>query len=83
MNAKIIRANGIEDAMLATPTLEACQRVVGGYVEMVQIDGGRRQMLVNEEGLLQNLPINAKASALAQRHIVGDVVILAGKARWK
>lgn len=83
MNAEIIRANGTRAIMLATPTLEACQRVVGGYVEMVTLDNGKRQMLVNEEGLLQSLPVNRIASAIAGKHIVGDVVILSGSARWK
>ena len=32
-------------------------------------------MIVNEEGLLQNLPVNLFASQLAQKHIVGDVLV--------
>jgi hypothetical protein len=32
-------------------------------------------MVVDEEGLLKWLPINREASLLAQRPIVGDVVI--------
>ena len=61
------------------PTLAEAQTAVGGYVEVVRIDG--RELLVNEEGLLRNLPVNREASALAGQHIVGDVVILEGAAR--
>ena len=30
--------------------------------------------MINEEGLLMDLPYNPRASAIANRHIVGDVL---------
>lgn len=63
------------------PTLREAQAIVDGYVELVQLASGD-QLLVNEEGLLRGLPLNEKASALAGRYIVGNAIILKGKARW-
>ena len=64
------------------PTLEEAQRVVGGYVEMVYLDGGD-QLLVNEEGVIKNLPPNPSATAIAGKPIVGNAIVLKGHARWK
>jgi hypothetical protein len=64
------------------PTLEEAQKLVGGYVEIVDLVDGS-QMLVNEEGLLQNQTLNMEASSIAGRHIVGDAIILVGKAKWR
>lgn len=72
------------------PTLEEAQTLVGGYVQLIGLSGGR-QMLVDEDGLLKRLPTNPEATAEVvgegvlvdvQRGIVGDVVILSGAARW-
>jgi hypothetical protein len=58
------------------------QEIVGGYIEVVYLWEGD-QMIVNEEGLLQKLDINREASRIAQKLIVGDVIILKGKARME
>lgn len=63
------------------PTLEEAQREVGGYVELVMLED-RSQMLVNEEGLIYGLDINIEASILAKRRIVGNALVLSGRARW-
>jgi hypothetical protein len=55
-------------------TLDDLQQVVGGYIELVYLPDSKI-MVVDEEGLLKWLPINREASLLAQRPIVGDVVI--------
>jgi hypothetical protein len=65
-----------------SPSLEEAQLAVGGYVELVRLKDGR-QVLVNEEGLLQRLPINEEASLLCNRTIVGNALVLSGKAKWK
>jgi hypothetical protein len=39
-------------------------------------------MLVNEEGLLKELPYNPIASQLAGYTIVGNAIVLEGKALW-
>jgi hypothetical protein len=64
------------------PTLKEAQVLVGGYVEVVNLQNGD-QMLVNEEGFLKDYPVNTEASALAGRMIVGPVMVLSGKAKWK
>lgn len=54
--------------------LETLQGAVGGYIERVGITTGM-VMYVNEEGLLQGLPLNVMATGMAGRHIVGNVVV--------
>lgn len=46
------------------PSLEEMQKYVGGYIEVVNVlvDGKPMQMIVNEEGLIQELPVNVIAS---------------------
>lgn len=77
---------------LKKPTLNEVQVAVGGYVELIAMywNGEPAQMYVNEEGRLKDLPVNEVATKvlwLAKGHlyppVVGDVVILAGKAMWK
>ena len=63
------------------PTLEQAQDFFGGFVELVNLK--EKQFLVNEDGLLEGLPFNAKASALAGIPLVGPVLVLTGKARWR
>ena len=72
------------------PTLKQMQKIVGGYIEPVRpmvrarIWEGKEivtgTMVVNEDGKCLDLPFNAKASLLAERTILGDVLILVG---WK
>lgn len=73
------------------PSLEKAQELVGGLVELIELNNGD-QMLVNEEGLLHDLPLNIEATNhlvahkspydLMFRGIVGNAVILKGNARW-
>jgi hypothetical protein len=64
------------------PSLEDAQEKVGGYVELLTLSNGE-QMLVDEEGLFKQSPqVNVPATFLAGRQIVGNAIILAGKARW-
>lgn len=69
------------------PTVELFQRVVGGYIEAVNLtmpDGTAAVMYVNEEGRLHGLPPNPLATALAQKlnryfanqQIVGHAVVV-------
>jgi hypothetical protein len=48
------------------PTLKELQDAVGGYIEPVYI--GKEVMLLDEEGLLKDLPVNHIASRYAQAH---------------
>lgn len=68
------------------PTLEEAQKFVEGYVEAISL--GEDQLLVNEEGKLYNLEFNQEATILLVacqgpgRFIVGNALLLKGKARW-
>ena len=65
------------------PSLEEAQKIVGGYVEMVRSPTHRDwQILVNEEGLLLDLPFNAEATDLCGTGIVGPAIVLKGDAKW-
>lgn len=66
-----------------SPTLEAAQQIVGGYLELVKIPGRADiQIFVDEDGLMKKLPLNEEASALAGQPIVGPALVLEGEARW-
>lgn len=45
-------------------SLKELQGFVGGYIELVTTRTPVRHMYVNEEGMLDNLPYNAAATAL-------------------
>lgn len=68
-------------------TLKEMQGIVGGYIELLPI-GNEEFMVINEEGLLLNLPINKlakeyllnKSPRLGEFYnIVGDVFIINSK----
>ena len=65
-------------AKSTSPSLAEAQRIVGGDVRMVMLADG--QMLVDEDGLPKELPVNVEASALAGQMIVGNVIVLRGSA---
>ena len=59
--------------------LDELKSIVNGYIEVVVLDRYSNNenliMIVNEEGLLKDLPVNLFASQIAQKHIVGDVLV--------
>lgn len=66
------------------PLNESIGEVVGGYIEIVHPRGLAYPftMIVNEEGLMQDLPLNLVGSYLYEAHkhghpIVGNIVIMA------
>lgn len=69
---KILKVDGTEEKCRGD--LKSLQKAVGGYIETVPTIKGKT-MYVNEEGNRLNLPINIYASELANRIIVGDVVL--------
>lgn len=80
-NAMIIYTNGeVREVSPKTPpyfSLKEMQTAVGGYIENVYLDDGKI-MVVNEEGKLNNLPVNAVATELYNNPldvIVGDVLV--------
>lgn len=60
--------------------LEELQEVVGGYIEIIRLNDGR-VIVVNEEGLLQGLPVNIEATNILRRdhsttqYIVGNAIV--------
>ena len=70
------------------PTLEQLQKMVGGYIEVVTAKNGD-QIILDEEGRLKGKPINEDASEHwlgdtwdnDTANIVGDAIVLSGKAR--
>ena len=82
--AKIYKTNGevldIEPKNGKDFSLEELQAVVGGYIEIAEMKGGEF-MVINEEGKLEGLPFNEKATELYQKKvyqgdfIVGDVLV--------
>jgi hypothetical protein len=77
MNTKFL------NAATERPELHEAQNFVGGYVQLVgsQIYPNT-QLLVDEEGLCKNLPINPLASRVAGFMVVGPALVLTGDARW-
>ena len=45
------------------PSLEELQKLVEGYIEVHKLRNGD-DLVINEEGMLQNLPINQEATTL-------------------
>ncbi len=64
------------------PTLEEAQKAVGGFIEIPR-DDDLCQLVVNEEGLILDLPENPAASIIAGCEIRGNAMLLAGKARME
>lgn len=78
---KVIAADGTTSTTTTSNlSLGEAQRLVGGYVELVRCASGAA--LVNEDGLRLGLPLNAAASQLVGRPLVGAVVVLPNKCGW-
>jgi len=70
------------------PTLEELQTFVGGLIQVVYADDGKTQSVMDEEGKIKGKRINLEATNLwfpdqyiLPDVIVGDAVVLKGKAR--
>jgi Domain of unknown function (DUF3846) len=71
-----------------SPDLKLLQELVGGYIEYCkcEFNGRKSTMIVDEEGLIKQKPINGRATrmvralppAIAPSLIVGDAVVLVG-----
>ena len=86
--AQIIKASG--ETIEVNPSngkhfsLKEMQDVVGGYIEVVSSYDGKKRIVLNDEGKLNKLPINEKATELYNGNtrilhdvIVGDVLVIA------
>lgn len=60
--------------------LEELQEIVGGYIEIIRLNDGKI-IIVNEEGLMQGLPVNIEATNILRRdhstaqYIVGNAIV--------
>lgn len=78
-NGTLLRADGTQCHVWPKKrkfSLDELQKLVGGYIERVEIGPGL-DMIVDEEGRLKGLPQNAEATLLAGRLIVGNAFVLA------
>lgn len=59
------------------PLHRSCEDTLGGWIETVRPRGLDRpyMMLVNEEGLLHDLPLNPVGSFFCQTHIHGQPIV--------
>ncbi len=79
--ATLLKTDGTMETVLPengkTFTLEELQKSVGGHIELVHTDDGKK-MYINEEGKLDGLPLNRRASGLYSHMdtIVGDALIV-------
>ena len=87
MNGKatVYKADGTVINLERKPTLEECQEYVGGWIEIVHATvfnpTFKGQMIVNEEGHMKGLPVNAVGSKIYGNPnwpIVGDIIVLEG-----
>ena len=89
MKTRIIKSDGTEQEILPENgkdfSLEEMQKIVGGHVEIIGCNDQNFLCVLNEEGKIQELPLNEKATALVNRiispddFIVGDVLITESK----
>ena len=57
-------ADGRVEEATAKMTLKEMQEFVGGYIEFVKSTVAHRALIINEEGLIDDLPQNLAATAL-------------------
>jgi len=85
--AILIQPDGSNDEVVPEDgqrfTLPELQAHVGGYIENVRLPAETKvngypiqTMYVNEEGRWENLEHNLNASMIADRHIVGNALVL-------
>jgi len=71
---QVIKPNG-ETETLKDTSLAGMQKAVGGYIEMVPTNDART-LIVNEEGLLEGLEPNPKATELTRGMLAIDSIIV-------
>lgn len=77
--ALLIKADGQLEPIHEPLTLEAMQRLVDGYIEMVTLGAGpnrRDVLIVDEDGRRKQKPLNHRATHLYRLDtIVGDAIL--------
>ena len=72
--ADLIKTNGEIVRDVDISSLQKKQDLVGGYIEYCPVYK-HSFMYVDEEGLLKNKDVNPKASDIAGRIVVGNVIL--------
>ncbi len=72
--ARLIKSNGEVLPNVDISSLKKMQDLVQGYIEFVYLKDNK-VLILNEEGLLMNLPQNKQASNIYGHQVVGDAVI--------
>ena len=80
--AVVFRVDGTKVELDHRPSLKEAQKIVGGYIELVSVGNGVT-LVVDEEGLMKQKPLNKAATDLYNQRspgglIVGDVIALTG-----
>jgi len=72
---QLIKSDGTVTDNFTADTLKQKQDAVGGYIGVVYSNADK-VLIVNEEGMMRDLPLNEKASEIAGHPIAGDVICL-------
>lgn len=84
MKATLYKVDGSKEPLTLTKKnrLETLQKLVGGYIEVINING--KDLILNEEGLLLDLPLNPWSQYLTFKTVwegqwfSGDIVLIDG-----
>ncbi|MFA5398339.1 MAG: DUF3846 domain-containing protein [Methanogenium sp.] len=77
--AKIIRCDKTTEN-IDNLDLETLQIIVEGYIEELIVPNEKGTvMIVNEDGIMLNLPLNTVATAIMGQPIVGNVILCSRK----
>ena len=68
--------DGMTGIMNIKLNLKQMQELVGGYITTAPCNVEDHVLIVNEEGLLHNLPVNPSASDVAGMPIVGVAIMI-------
>lgn len=94
IKAMLYKTDGTRQSILLRPKnrLEQLQKLVGGYIEIVYIERHGKEgldqgndLVINEEGLIHDLPPNPFSSFVARNSIWqfetfrGDILLINGK----
>lgn len=75
--AMLLKTNGDVIEKFSLKNFKHAQETVGGLVEVVYL--GDRVLLVHEEAIIKNDPINVTASLVARQNIFGEAILLSEK----
>lgn len=76
----LLNIDGTKTDLGQDDSLSAMQNAVQGYVEVMKFKGFR--LLVNEDGIPRNLPLNKAASEMVNCPVFGPAVMLENSRAW-